>query len=99
HLIGGLQRNKVRAAARAFDYIHTIDRVELARALGAEVAGRPRPLPVLIQVNATGEPAKRGTAVEGAAAVAQAILETPGPPLHGLMTIRPPRVPPAPRPP
>ena len=87
HLIGGLQRNKVRTAARVFDCIHTIDRVELVRALASEATGRPCPLPVLIQVNVSGESAKRGASVEGAGAVVEAVLGTPHLRLDGLMTI------------
>src|SRR5262249_26047514 len=51
HLIGGLQRNKVRAALRIFDWVHTVDSTDLAGALQAEAASVGRRLAVLIQVN------------------------------------------------
>lgn len=86
HLIGGLQRNKVRAAVATFDCIHSVDSVPLARALAAEV-GCERILPVLIQVNVEDDPAKRGTRMEGAGAVVEAVLRETRLRLEGLMTI------------
>ena len=67
HLIGGLQRNKVRAALATFARIHTVDSVPLAKSLGAAAEGRR--YPVLIQVNVGGEDTKRGASVRAAGQV------------------------------
>jgi pyridoxal phosphate enzyme (YggS family) len=93
HLVGGLQRNKVRTAVAVFDRVHSVDSVALARALAAEVgrAGRwrGRRLPVLIQVNVAGERTKRGVAPDGLEALAADVLGHPELALEGLMTIAP----------
>lgn len=60
HLIGPLQTNKVRDAARLFDAIHTLDRLKLARALAREIAAQGRELDLFVQVNTGAEPQKSG---------------------------------------
>jgi pyridoxal phosphate enzyme (YggS family) len=89
HLIGGLQRNKVRPAVACFDRVHTVDSAALGTALGAAAAAAGRRLPVLLQVNAGGEATKRGVPPERAEALAEALLAEPGLALDGLMTIAP----------
>jgi PLP dependent protein len=89
HLIGGLQRNKVRAAVAAFDWIHTLDSVDLARFLAQEVARAGRRLPVLMQVNVAGEVTKRGVRPDEAMGLAQVVLGHEALGLQGLMTIGP----------
>jgi hypothetical protein len=99
HLIGGLQRNKVRVAVAVFDRVHTLDSGALAEALGSAAEGRR--LPVLIQVNLAGETTKRGVAPEGVERLAEAILAQPALVLEGLMAVPPagdPEVPEASRP-
>lgn len=87
-LIGPLQRNKARLAIQHADRIQTVERIKLARALdricGEE--GRER-LPVLMQVNVSGDPAKSGCAPEGARALLEAITASAHLDLEGLMTI------------
>ena len=92
HLIGGLQRNKVRAAVKIFDRVHTVDSAALAAGLAAEAGRAGRRLPVLIQVRVAGEAGKRGIAPEGVEALARVVLGHRELLLDGLMTI-----PPAPR--
>jgi len=89
HLIGGLQRNKVRAAVAAFDHVATVDSVALARALAAEAGRGGRRLPVSIQVNVTADRRKRGLAPDETAALAEKILGLAELDLRGLMTIGP----------
>jgi len=89
HLIGGLQRNKVRAAIGLFDRVHTVDSAPLADALAAEAARAGRSLAVLVQVNVAGERAKRGVPPERVEEVAKAILGHPELRLEGLMAIPP----------
>jgi PLP dependent protein len=89
HLVGPLQSNKARRAAELFDVIETLDGIDLAHRLD-RVAGelRPgRPLPVLLQVNVAGDPAKAGFQP---AALVEALPELVGMGnlrLAGLMTI------------
>jgi pyridoxal phosphate enzyme (YggS family) len=59
HLIGHLQRNKVRQVD-PFHLIHSMDSPRLADALAAYGAGRGRPVDVLMQVNVSGEETKGG---------------------------------------
>jgi pyridoxal phosphate enzyme (YggS family) len=62
HLIGPLQRNKVKTALEVFDVIHTLDRPELADRLQLLLAEHwpQRRLPVLLEVNVGDEPQKAG---------------------------------------
>ena len=60
HLIGGLQTNKVKEAVALFDVIETVDRVELAEKLAAEMEKQGRTLPCFVQVNTGEEPQKGG---------------------------------------
>jgi hypothetical protein len=89
HLIGGLQRNKVRAAVRTFDRVHVVDAAPLAVALAAAARDAGRCLPVLVQVNVADEATKRGTAPSAACPLCEAVLRLPGLALDGLMTVGP----------
>jgi len=89
HLIGGLQRNKVRAALAVVDRIHSVDSIEIGRAVAAEAERLHRRFPVLVQVNVAGEASKRGAAVADVDALARAIAGMPSLVLEGMMTIAP----------
>ncbi|NNJ12426.1 YggS family pyridoxal phosphate-dependent enzyme [Chloroflexales bacterium ZM16-3] len=65
HLIGHLQRNKARAAAELFDMIQSVDSLRLAETLDRHAAELGRRLPVLLQVNVSGEASKEGFALAG----------------------------------
>ena len=87
HLIGHLQSNKARIAASGiFRMIHSVDSEKLLRALDGYAA---IPLPVLIQVNVSGESSKEGCAPEEAAALIAAANRCSKVEVHGLMTIPP----------
>ncbi len=60
HFVGGLQRNKVRKIASLVDLWHSVDRAELA----AEIAKHAPGAAVLLQVNISGEDAKKGCSPE-----------------------------------
>ena len=51
HLIGHLQRNKARKAARIFDVVQTVDSWRLARALERSCEALGKAIPVLVEVN------------------------------------------------
>jgi len=90
HLVGSLQRNKVRLAVRLFDYIHSIDSASVASALDGAAAGRAEALPVLVQVNTTAEHERRGIAPESVAALVEHLATCRALAPAGLMTIAPP---------
>ena len=87
HLVGHLQSNKADAAARAFDWIQTVDRAGLVAALARYRPESLPPLNLLIQVNIDGEPGKHGCPPEEVDALADAIAAQPRLRLRGLMAI------------
>lgn len=91
HLIGSLQRNKVREAVRLFHLIHSVDSVALAEEVGrrALASGAGAPVEILIQVNVSEEPEKHGVPPEEAAAVVGKAVLTPGVRVRGLMGMAP----------
>lgn len=89
HLVGHLQSNKAGRAVELFDLIHSVDDLELVRALARRAGARAKRQALLLQVNASGEAAKSGCAPEEAAALARCVLEAPALALRGLMTIGP----------
>lgn len=92
HLLGHLQRNKARRAAELFSLIESVDRAEVAAALGdARDAGAP--LPVLLEVELTGLPGRGGVAPGGLAKLGEEVLAIPGLLLRGLMTVAAPERP------
>jgi PLP dependent protein len=66
HLIGHLQGNKAAAAARLFDWVHSVDSAKLLEALDRQAGEAGRSLQVLVQVNVSGERSKSGLAPEAA---------------------------------
>jgi pyridoxal phosphate enzyme (YggS family) len=89
HLIGHLQRNKVRQALPLFDLIHSIDSLRLAKAISAEAVRADRVVEGLVQVNTSGEASKYGfEAAEAVAAVGQ-IVALPGLRITCIMRIAP----------
>ncbi|MEO8225835.1 MAG: YggS family pyridoxal phosphate-dependent enzyme [Gemmatimonadota bacterium] len=86
HLIGGLQRNKVRHAAGRFALIHTVDRDELAAELQKRVAEGARQ-GVLVQVNCSREPQKGGVEPDALPALLDSISRYDRLELRGLMTM------------
>jgi pyridoxal phosphate enzyme (YggS family) len=87
HLIGHLQSNKAAAAARAFDWVESVDRVSLVRALAQHRPADLPPLNVLVQVNVDDEPGKSGCRPGDLPALAAAIAAQPHLALRGLMAI------------
>ena len=90
HLIGPLQGNKARAAAAAFDWVESIDRLQVAERLSATRDARQPPLMVCVQVNISGEASKSGVAPDAALALARAVASLPRLTLRGLMGVAEP---------
>ena len=89
HMIGHLQRNKAGHAVELFDRVDSVDDLELAQALSRRAAAVGRTLPVLIEVNVSGEPTKHGVAPDAARPLAEAVAALPHLALDGLMTVGP----------
>lgn len=87
HLIGSLQTNKARDAARLFDWIHSVDRLDLARELSRRAGDRV--LNVLLEVNLGDEPQKGGIAPAEVKRLAESVAGLPGLRVRGLMAIPP----------
>ncbi|UJF35147.1 YggS family pyridoxal phosphate-dependent enzyme [Paenibacillus hexagrammi] len=64
HFIGHLQTNKVKDVIGKFDYIHSLDRLSLAKELDKQAAAKGLQLKCLLQVNVSGEESKYGMAPE-----------------------------------
>lgn len=99
HLIGPLQSRKTTLAADHADYFHALDRIKIARRLSSRLQETGRTLPVLIQVNVSGEESKHGFDAtrweedeqqrRRLREVAQDVARRPGLDLRGLMTMAP----------
>ena len=87
HLIGPLQRNKAKFAARAFDMIHSVDRLSLGQELDHRLQSAGRIMPVLIQVNTSSEQTKAGVEPDRALELAEQLSALSGLSVRGLMTI------------
>lgn len=87
HLIGHLQSNKAREAARHFDWVQSVDRAKLVAALARYRPAELGPLNVLVQVNIDDEASKQGCAPQMLAGLVQAIEAEPMLRLRGLMAI------------
>ena len=88
HLIGHLQRNKVRQLD-GFSLVHSMDSPRLADALHAEGVRRQRPIDVLLQVNVSGEGTKGGYGPDDVRAEAERLTTLPGVVVRGVMTMAP----------
>lgn len=88
-LIGHLQRNKVALAARVIDELQSLDSLALAGALQRQsVDGSAiRRLPVLVEVNTSGESSKSGILPERLLEFTTALRDYPGLEPRGLMTV------------
>jgi pyridoxal phosphate enzyme (YggS family) len=88
HLIGHLQRNKVKQVDR-FHLVHSMDSARLADALAAFGRERDKPVDVLMQVNVSGEGTKGGYAPADVPAEAERLRRLSGIVLRGVMTMAP----------
>ena len=89
HLIGHLQTNKVKRAVQLFDTIHSVDSVRLATMIGAQAEKLGKVMPVLLEVNVSGEATKFGFTPDDMHAALPEIARLPGLRVVGLMTIAP----------
>lgn len=90
HFIGRLQSNKAKSVARYADVVHSVDRLELAKALdsGASRVGRA-PLAVLVQLSLDADPERGGSASTELERLADQVAELGSLTLAGVMAIAP----------
>lgn len=99
HQIGTLQSRKTKLVAQNADMFHALDRIKIAKRLSEQLVELDRILPLLVEVNLSGEESKSGffannweesaTQREGLRSVVQTVAELPGLGLQGLMTMAP----------
>ena len=91
HFIGVLQSNKTRPVAERFDWVHSVDRLNVARRLSEQRPFHAPPLNLCIQVALVPEPTKRGIEPAELPELAARTAELPRVRLRGLMCIAPPQ--------
>jgi pyridoxal phosphate enzyme (YggS family) len=91
HFIGGLQSNKTRGIAERFHWVHSIDRLSIARRLSDQRPFHAASLNLCIQVALIPEPTKGGVEPAAVAALASQISMLPRVKLRGLMCVPPPQ--------
>ena len=89
HMIGHLQRNKIKYIIDKVCMIHSIESVRLAEAVSEEAAKHGRVIPVLVEVNMAGEETKFGIRPEETEDFIREIRLLPNIQVNGLMTIAP----------
>jgi pyridoxal phosphate enzyme (YggS family) len=89
HLIGSLQTNKAKDAVQLFDWIHSVDREELARELDRRAHQAERRVKVLVQVNVGLERQKGGVQPDELKPLLDAITGCRNLDVRGLMCIPP----------
>ena len=87
HFIGHLQTNKTRPVAEHFSWVHSVDRLKVARRLSEQRPESLGDLNVCVQVNVDDEASKSGASLDEAADLAAAIVDLPRLRLRGLMCL------------
>ena len=86
HMVGHLQSNKAKVAVEIFDIIHSIDSVRLAEVISRRTQ---KTLPILLEINVSGEASKTGFSIAEVEPALEAITCLPRLEIKGLMTIAP----------
>ncbi|TYL08891.1 Pyridoxal phosphate homeostasis protein [Moorella thermoacetica] len=89
HLIGHLQRNKVRQVWDRVCLIHSVDSLELAREINKRATAAGRRVDILLEVNIAGEESKFGLVPDAVIPLVREIAGWPGLHICGLMTVAP----------
>jgi hypothetical protein len=89
HMIGHLQTNKAKYAVKLFDYIHSVDRIDLARELDKKAGLIGRKINILIEVNVSGEKTKDGIPADEAINLIKNVSPSENLSVRGLMTMAP----------
>ncbi len=89
HMIGHLQRNKVKDVLRMFECIQSVDSLRLAREIHRQCERSDRIMSVLVEINIAGEESKYGIKPEELPDVLQQMADLPNLHVKGLMTMEP----------
>ena len=89
HMIGHLQRNKVKRAVEVFDMIETVDSIRLAQEIEKRCAPSGKTMPTLIEINSGHEPQKSGVLPERIEEFLERFAELRHLNVQGLMTMGP----------
>ena len=89
HMVGHLQRNKVKKGVALFSWIHSVDSIPLAVEIDREARLLGKTVPVLIQVNTSGEKTKFGLSPNDLLRVLEGVSNLRNMQVKGLMTIAP----------
>ncbi|MED9903311.1 MAG: YggS family pyridoxal phosphate-dependent enzyme [Lachnospiraceae bacterium] len=89
HMIGHLQRNKVKYIVGKVFLIHSVDSLKLAEEISREAVKKETTVNILVEVNVAGEESKFGTTCKEAVCLVEKIAALPGIYVKGLMTIAP----------
>lgn len=89
HMIGHLQRNKVKYLVGRVAMIHSVDSLRLAEEISREAEKQKVTVDILVEVNVAQEESKFGVSVSQAPALVEQIAGLPGIRVQGLMTIAP----------
>ena len=89
HMIGHLQKNKVKKAVKLFDMIETLDSWHLAELIDRRCAAIGRPMPVLVEINSGREASKTGVLPEEVDDLVRRVSDLQHIRVQGLMTMGP----------
>ncbi|MCC6239061.1 MAG: YggS family pyridoxal phosphate-dependent enzyme [Phycisphaerales bacterium] len=89
HMVGHLQRNKVKQILPLVSLIHSVDSLRLAEELNIQAGKLGRRVPVLLQINASEEASKSGVAVGASTHLAEQIASMENLAMSGVMTMGP----------
>lgn len=89
HMVGRLQRNKVRSVVRWADEVQSVDSTRLADALAKAARDRPEPLDVLLQASIDGDPARGGCPLGDLDYLADHVIRSSELRLKGIMAVAP----------
>jgi len=87
HFIGAIQSNKTKPIAEHFDWVHSVERIKIARRLGEQRPADKPPLNICLQVNLCNEENKAGIALDEVAELAKEVSHINNIRLRGLMAI------------
>ncbi len=89
HMIGHLQRNKVKYIVDKVWLIHSVDSLRLAEEISKEAVRKNVKVSILVEVNVAGEESKFGVTTQDAVSLVEEIAKLPNVVIKGLMTIAP----------
>ena len=87
YFIGPIQSNKTRAIANNFSWVHSVDRVKIAKRLNEQRAPTLPPLNIFLQVNISGEASKSGVTLEQLPPLVSEIKQFKNLLLRGIMAV------------